>query len=421
MVNLEYLYDINTHIGIQEKNKFYFNSNLGYKTYKNGYILPKFKDKDNHDYDGVWSENKVYDKTSGHNAAVNDVYNFERVFPNLDVKKINEKVIFIGNFSGCWGHFITDSIRQLWFLKTNIFTEKYKTYKKVFVSWAGFKIQGNFKKLLEYFGIDTKEIFEITEPTQFEQVVLPDSSFVCNMGLDCRLFHAEYVKTIDFIIESVNPKLNRQYDKVYYSCAHKKARGAIGEEKLEKFFQSKGFEIIYPERCSFEKQIEIMNSCTVFASTDGSSMHNCIFAKNPITLLIIPRAAYSSGYQETLNFVRNFNCFYIDSNLSVLTKYPTPHSGKFYYYVSDKLLDFFKEKKSKTYIKDNFYDIEKYIKISSYESINDNFFATETLSKLFFHYYSLHIKSKKFSFFIFKLFRKIKIRLDLFMNKLKKH
>ena len=115
MVNLSYLYSSSKHEHIIHKSNFVAKNHLSYSVYRDGIIMTRYKDFDNHDYDGVWSKNRVYDKTSGHNATINDIYNFTRIFPNVKVKQSNDKVIFIGNFSTCWGHFITDSIRHLWF------------------------------------------------------------------------------------------------------------------------------------------------------------------------------------------------------------------------------------------------------------------------------------------------------------------
>ena len=407
MICIDYLYDKSTHAHILD-NRYIITGHLSYKTYFNGFIAPNIVDDEHHYYDGVWSNDKIYDKGTGHNSAINDVYNFERSFPSWwgDVTNSNDKVVFIGSFSGIWGHFITDSIRMLWFLSTKEFKEKYKDYRLVYTAWHNFELKGPFKRALELIGIDTNNLFEVKNITNFKEIIVPDSSFVHDIGEDKACFYRDYIATIEQIIQGVELKSLPMYGKIYYSCSKKKHGSSIGEEKIEKFLKRQGFLIVYPEEHTLDEQIIMMQNCKVFASTDGSSMHNCVFCNPETTLLIIPRGPYSSGYQDALNYVKDFNIYYIDSSLSILTD-SYPYCGPFYYYVSDNLLSFFNLAREKKYIEHNFYDIKKYIEKSLYGSRSNSFMCNYKHCELFFHYYSLYIKTTK-KYMIYKLIKKIK-------------
>lgn len=240
-----------------------------------------------------------------------------------------EKCIYLGCYSRIWGHFITDSIKHVWFLHSDYY-EKYRDYEKVYISNAGI-IDGNYKRLLEYLDVNTDEWRVVSEITRFKEIIVPEESWFYENGH--QRFTREYIKCIDRIRGYATSRFNKRSDMVYFSYP----RNNVGEKRLQHFFHAKGFEIVDPGRCHLDKQMELLTNCSIFVSTDGSCCHNAVFCRDGTKVIIIPRYAALTGYQIALNRVHDLEVVYIDSTLSIGTPRNRSVNGVYYYYISDGL------------------------------------------------------------------------------------
>ena len=193
--------------------------------------------------------------------------------------------------------------------------------------------QKNFRRLLEVLDVDVDKLQPVTQPTQFENVILPDESFFsANKGI---FFTGEYRDTIDRIRDFALKNQTPSAKKVYYFYG----RWQIGEERLAEYFRSKGYEIISPENLTFDEQLNLLINAESFASTLGSCSHNSIFLRDGTEVIMIPRTANRfTGYQQTLDKVHELNSNYVDSTLSIFA--PDYH-GPYCYVISRKLKEFF--------------------------------------------------------------------------------
>lgn len=254
----------------------------------------------------------------------------------------SETVIYLGYFFPVWGHVITDNIRRLWFLKSEPFKKEFKNCSLVYIPWynSPLESQPNFRRLLEVLEIDVDKLQPITQPTKFEKIILADESIFPERY---RRFTAEYRETIDrirhFALKNQTPTSSKR---IYYFYG----RHQVGEERLANYFKLKGYEIICPERLTFDEQLNILINCESFASTLGSCAHNSIFLRDGTETIFIPRSRDFTGYQETLNLVHPLNVNYIDSSLSVFNRI---HDWECYI-ISEQLKKFFGE---------NFYGYEE--------------------------------------------------------------
>ena len=336
MVNLDYLFDPSSRENIVE-NTFLQSKQLGFSTYSNAIIVPPNKCFKSF-VGGVFKNGVLIKNTIDPCYSAESNYN-----ETADLLLDDSAAIFVGYFVKCWGHFISDCLRYVWFLKRL----KINNYKLVYIADENFELKGNYKRLLELLDIDISKLHRINRPTKFKNCIIPDPSFFYERSLNKYFFCNEYKETIE-IIKNKFQKNSCCNNKIYYSYSSfiKNKKNGIkkqfNEEVLEKFFKKNGFLIIKPERLSLDEQLELLSNCSVFASTEGSSSHNSIFLRNNTTFLIIPRGPYTRGYQDALNHVNNLKTYYIDSTLSILTNEKSPWTGPFYYYVSDRLTSFFK-------------------------------------------------------------------------------
>lgn len=304
---------------------------LNYNIYENAILLPH-RSLQNGKVGGgvVTAEGDFLDNTSLHNT-IGSKYKFESI-----EQCIEEDVIYLGLFSEIWGHCITDNLRRIWFLKSKEYREKYGNYKLAYIPWQGFKAHENFVKLLEILGIKASELIEIKKITSFRRVLIPDESFACTDDGEY-VFTEEYRDTIDTICEYIDNHLERdkKFEKIYFKY---NARGKVfGEEYLSNFFEKRGFKVVSPEEHSLISQLSMLRQCDCLATLEGSSSHNSVFLKKGAELLLIPRAYYQTGYQQTLNKVNFINVCTIESSLSNRTFRQAPWCGPFCFYISQDL------------------------------------------------------------------------------------
>lgn len=302
---------------------------------------------------------------------------------------MNQRAVYIGTLLAIWGHFITDGMRLVWFLRSKEYAEKFSGCPVIYFPEHKTELQKNHKRLLEILGIDFSKLTPITQLTKYKEIILPDECFfpVKNeqFPVPIRFFTPEYVEMADalrnFAAEHATPMKS---DKVYFSYSRYKNGRSIGEDKLEKYFASKGYEIVYPETLTFDEQLNVLANTNSFASTVGSISHNMIFLKDGAEVILIPRICLINGYQTTLDQVHRLRIYYVDSSFSIFW-------GKYsrepcLYFVSSKLREFFRDEDTSCIVDAS--DFRRYKRLS-YSADNPDSYkyysnaAAEYFGKLF--------------------------------------
>lgn len=400
MIDLNFRYECEKHKQLLN-NQYFSNKKLSFVEMEDVFLVPfTDKTKSGAAYD---SKGEIINETST---------NKEYGFPKIDVSMSNEfdvfeqPCIYLGMFESCWGHFITDCLKKVWFLKTEQ-AGKFANYPLILLSPQTTSLKLNYRRLLEVLGIDSSRIVFINRNTIVKRIIVPDSSFYYD---DASIIHYtnEFLETIKTIKDSFPNQDNAKYNKIYYSySSFQKKKGykkTFGEEKLDRFFKDRGFLIVHPENYSFDEQMEMLANCKCFASTEGSSSHNSIFLKDETNVIIIPRGPYFSGYQQTIDSMWNLNTYYVDSSLTAFASSKGPWSGPNYFYVSEQLMDYFGLTDSERirYRKSNFNDLKKYLSYNCVDLSGRTYYIQNPYSEKFFYYLGLNSK-KIFPFYYFRL------------------
>lgn len=262
--------------------------------------------------------------------------------PTQDIKYSSETVIYLGLFFHVWGHVVIDNVRRLWFLKSDFFRNEFKNCPLIYIPWTGSPLeqQKNFRRLLEILEVDVDRLRQIKQPTRFDKIILPDESifvpFVPEDGI--RTFTAEYRETIDhvrhFALKNRTPTSSK---KIYYFYG----RNQIGEERLAKYFVSKGYAVVQPEFLTTDEQLNLLINAESFASTLGSCSHNSLFLRDNTEAIFIPRSAtYINPFQPVLDQVHPVKATYIDSSFSVFNV----RHDLYCFVISGQLKSFFGDK-----------------------------------------------------------------------------
>lgn len=210
---------------------------------------------------------------------------------------VDEDVVFLGALSSHYGHFITEGLARLWFFLDS----KNLHYKGVYISDSR---NNKFIDCFRFFGIKDKNFLEITKPTRFRTVIIPEPSIRLH-----DFYHSKYKQTIDKIKENVVPA---QYAKVFFSKAKSASGRGEGELPIQTVFEGNGFAICYPERMSMYETISVLKGCSEFAATSGTNIHNSIFMNDGKSLICLNRSGHFHPLQIMIDRMKNFQATYVD-------------------------------------------------------------------------------------------------------------
>lgn len=364
MINLDYLYNPDAVKGAFDKN-YFVDKKLGFQVIEHGTILPHKKSFDGkvakagQDYGGIVESNGKFIQSS----FLRYGWGGQAYTPKHEsIQHSVETVVYLGMFNYTWGHILTDCISRIWFLKSDIFQREFKNCPLVYTFWESHshEIPKNFRRLLEILEVDVDRLQPITQPTQYNNIILPDVSFDS-------YFTSQYRETIDFVREfALKNRMPTASKKIYYYYGKR----TFGEERLAEYFKSKGYEIIRPETLTLDEQLNLLINCESFASPLGSVSHNSLFLPDDAETIFIPRATRRfTSHQPIINQVHPLNIKYIDSILSIFdgTQY-LDHSC---FVISPQLKRFFGDKWN-GYEEDDFKTFLQYVKDSMGRGRNVN-------------------------------------------------
>lgn len=392
MVNTNFRYESSVHEKLLDF-KYFCNKRCGYNIYKDMYIIPIME---NGKSGGLYTrEGNLISETSTNKDFDCETVTLEDI---ESYDNIASPCIYLGVYEKVWGHFITDCLKKIWFLKSKYYSE-YKSYKLLFLSDEMHELGASQRRILELLGVEVSCISLIRTRTHVDTILVPDSCFFyddpfLNIPYSTMIHYTtEYVEMIETIRRNCQKIINKkEYEKIYYSYSkYQKKKGfrkTFGEEKLDAFFRDQGFTIVHPEDYSLDEQLSILSNCKIFAATEGSVSHNSVFLQDNTKIIIIPRGPYFSGYQQALDSIGKHEIFYVDSSLTAFSSITGPWSGPNYYYVSEQLMDFFNvpnEIRGK-YRNHNFYDIKKYLKYCICRLGGRKYYTQNIYSELFFNY-----------------------------------
>ena len=135
MTNTDYLYDKNAAKDFLGKN-YFVDKKLHFRIIERGTIIPH-----KHMYvNGQW--------TWGFGGIVDNKNNFvkgsfvgegggEVYTPMEEIQHSNLTVVYLGLLYPVWGHAITDNLRRVWFLKSDVINDYFKNCPVVYLPWGG--------------------------------------------------------------------------------------------------------------------------------------------------------------------------------------------------------------------------------------------------------------------------------------------
>ena len=322
----------------------YSNKVLNYKVVENGYILICRKWTDDFLLEGGVVDSKLcYIPGTGYTDTGGCSYEFNA----LDVE-FGRKCIFLGTFHAVYGHAITDNLKRLWFLNTELGRALIDdpSVDVVYITSNNMNLPQWHKRIFELAGVDTTRLKHVRSVTKYDEIIIPDNSIFIENDVLC--YTNEYRDIIEKIKGSV--KVMPIYksipsQKLYYTRTALKSSQwrEIGEKSIEKFFEKQGFKIYSPEKLPIEEQICLLMKCKMFAATEGSCSHASVFCNSKVEVIVLRKANYVNLYTTMIMNMVGHRTIFIDVHHSIMTNPKAPMVGPFYLYKSESLYSYFRK------------------------------------------------------------------------------
>ena len=291
---------------------------LSVQEVENGIVLPLRARKDVKTLNNAF-EGGVCDKDGNFVAGI--TRNLKNPSTNLSCSRTyrppqhvpvrHETVIFGGILYAHFGHLITDSLTRLWWLAGHPDT----SYKFCFLDTPS--LAGGFKlyNVLEAAGITRDRMEIITEPTQFDKIIVPQEALY---------LHTNYRDGVGEIYQYISSRVTAgTHKKIYLSTAMLgESHTSINESYYENFFRRRRYEIVYPEQLPFTEQVSLMAGAEEVVCTGGTLVHLCSFCKPGTRIIVLNRC------REKVNMVPllqgcDLDYYVIDAHYSFLPGFLT--------------------------------------------------------------------------------------------------
>lgn len=231
-----------------------------------------------------------------------------------EIKYPGKRVLYAGYLYPHWGHFLMDSLPQLW----GAFSDEFPEFDKIIFTapenWDD-SIHANITEALRLSGLYDK-IEIISHPARYASVIVPEKGIVA-----CERVSNEALTVFDTIVKNaMEGESGCEYGKKIFLSRHaftKANRNEPGSEWLDAFFASNGFDIIYPEKKGIAELIRIIRNADIVATLSGTIPHNMIFAREGQKLWIIEKSPLVNKYQEGVNLSRRLDVTGVDANAQI--------------------------------------------------------------------------------------------------------
>lgn len=261
---------------------------------------------------------------------------------SVSFQKSCAKAIYIGFLLPEWGNTITDSLKKLWFLNTSEGKQLLlEGAEVVYVTFENEPLKEYQLELFRLAGFDATKWKQITQPTQFSEVIVPGNSLVTSPN-DVRFYYSDFLQIVRKIKSEAAACAEKEgwkfdSEKIYLTRTRWKQGRDSNEKQIEDIFRRLGYHIISPEQLGVVRQIMLLSSCCCMAATEGSISHNALFMSPDSELIILQKADYVNDYQLMINEISDLRVTYIPAHHSTLVNQEMPWGGPFYLCLTPQL------------------------------------------------------------------------------------
>lgn len=200
---------------------------------------------------------------------------------NISTNITIDHPVFFSDYqhSDFYGHFMLDSLTRMWglFYLKNFYNLKnihtFQTFTKKYIT-----------EYLKLYQFNDQQILQITEP------VLVKDLFLAKKSLQIQEYCSPALPLCwNPLKRSVE---NNHKARLYISRRTQGKRALHDEDKIEEFFASHGYTIIYPETLDISQQIILFSNASHIIGPSGTNMFGIAFAPPDCHIMILASNAF---------------------------------------------------------------------------------------------------------------------------------
>lgn len=242
-------------------------------------VTPTVANRVEHTFTGC-----VYDRTGRlvpasqrtHGAITWKPADPEQIIAPEVAQEIEGQGIYLGHYTGHYGHFLIDTLSRFWALQTGFAYDKL-VFQPFVLRMPDFQAFSPLRVCCECFGVKLEDLYTVRACLRFKKLAVPSMLF--EVGQAAKPEQAlVYRQIAEYCVGRAKvPEAPRLY--LSRSRLKKGHKPAANEEQVERVFESFGFTVVYPEQLDFEAQVALYQRAEVMAGFGGSAMHNSLFMR----------------------------------------------------------------------------------------------------------------------------------------------
>lgn len=260
---------------------------------ENAVITPTEIDVENRTFSGA-----VYDQ-SGHLVSISQRTSAHVAWKPTDPDQLPDNTagsemldgncIYLGHYSGHYGHFLLETLSRFWVLQENIHYDRL-IFQPFIHDIPHPSVFSPAKVCFECFNIKPKQVVVVKKMIRCKFLIVPSPLVEINncANPEQAAIYKQIAKHCEevsknrsgFLNKFLNPSLHSALKHHRFYLSRKKLRSPHyikNEDEVEKIFRKFGFDVIYPESLDFRDQVALYNKAEILAGFAGSALHNSVF------------------------------------------------------------------------------------------------------------------------------------------------
>lgn len=278
----------------------------------------------------------------------------DTINPKIISKEVGGRCLYLGHYTGHYGHFILETLSRFWALQSDVIYDKFIFHPFVH-NVPNPRFFSPAKTCFKSFGIKSKQVLIVNQFLSFKNLTVPSALLEINnrsdtsqsliykhIGHYCKNKSDSKKWNLRKLFLRSHISLSKTY-RIYMSRRNYNSI-IMNEIEIERIFTSLGFSIIHPQLLSFEQQVILYQQVDIMAGLNGSAMHNSVFMKSGAlaitigdirqpeqphinqqicdSLSMVKSAfiAFKEKAQSTINNKAQFNIDYLRSQMEEILK-----------------------------------------------------------------------------------------------------
>ena len=222
---------------------------------------------------------------------------------------------FIGELHPHYGHFLVGAFARLWALPQEMRQECYLVFSSTITVDELLRLEF-IREILTALGLSAANLLRITEPTRFDQITVPASTFE-----ELSLIHQDFIGLMNQVGRAMAGRAAAApRRRLVYLSKERLDRGVVqvsNEAALTASLRDLGVDIVFPEQLPLRTQIALWAEDPVMMGFSGSAFHTSGFLPAR-TLIVLAHGEEMWCNQVLIDMANRNNSHYLHEDTGLI-------------------------------------------------------------------------------------------------------